>query len=126
MIRKVLNKTETKKGAHMKNKTSKNRVIKKTNLAEKAECQGICPSCENFDLCSYIHSHIPREPVYFCEEFANQGVPAITKTSKTRETVTEFQAASGKYKGLCSTCENSNDCKFPKDEAGVWFCEQYR
>ena len=110
----------------MKNHTSKNRGIKKINLAEKPEYQGICPSCENLSLCSFIHSQSLHEPVFFCEEFTSKSAPAITKTGKYRETIAGPKPTSEKYKGLCNTCENCSTCDLSKDEAGVWSCEEYR
>ena len=31
----------------------------------------------------------------------------------------------GKYKGLCSICEDRKTCTFIKPEGGVWHCEEY-
>ncbi len=29
-------------------------------------------------------------------------------------------------RGLCSNCENSGSCNYPKPEGGVWHCEEYK
>jgi hypothetical protein len=108
----------------MKSATQVNGRKKKGIVAETIEYQGICPSCENLPICSFIHSS--RKPVTFCEEFAINGTPKMANTSKKQEAVTVGRAPLGRYNGLCTTCENYNSCVFPKDEAGIWRCEEYR
>jgi len=97
---------------------------KKIIIAERIEYEGICPSCENLPLCSFTQSS--RVPVTFCEEFAISGTTKIQKAGEKQDNGAEKEAPSGRFRGLCATCDNADDCGFPKDEAGVWHCEEYR
>jgi len=108
----------------MKGSAQVNRRKKKAIVAETNTYQGICPSCENFPLCSFIHG--ARTPVTFCEEFSVNGTPKMANTSEKQGVVIEGRASLERYNGLCTTCENFNGCIFPKDEAGIWHCEEYR
>jgi hypothetical protein len=105
----------------MKSAAQVNGKKKKPAGAEDVIYQGICSSCENFPLCNYIHG--ARTPVEFCEEFAN---PQMLKTRVRPELITRDKSGSEQYKGLCATCENSGKCLYPKDDAGIWHCEEYR
>lgn len=100
------------------------RKKKKSIIVETIQYQGICPSCENFPLCNLIH--IPKLPVTFCEEFLNNGASNAAKAAKKQKRVTKGRVHLKRYNDLCSSCENSDNCIFPKDEAGVWRCEEYR
>jgi hypothetical protein len=109
----------------MKSAAQVNWKKKKDAFAETIEFLGICPSCENPPLSSYIHDS--RTPMSFCEGLANKDIPkAATKTGIKQEVITSGQVPSERYNGLCTTCEVLNDCVFPKDEAGIWHCEEYR
>ncbi|OPX94679.1 MAG: hypothetical protein A4E62_01977 [Syntrophorhabdus sp. PtaU1.Bin002] len=122
-LRKVL-KIQNEKGAPMKGATRSHEGKKKSVTTSKGEYQGICPSCENLALCSFIQNS--RQPVLFCEEFTNDGIPAVMKAGRTEKATGRRKAGSKKQKGLCATCENADGCVFPKDEAGIWHCEEYR
>ncbi len=97
---------------------------KKIIIAERIEYEGICPSCENLPLCSFTRSS--RIPVTFCEEFAIGGTTKIKKNEEKQKDEVEEKAHSERFKGLCAMCDNASDCSFPKDEAGIWHCEEYR
>lgn len=108
----------------MKHTAQVNRRKKESFVVETIGYQGICPSCENLPLCTFIHGS--RMPVTFCEEFTNNGIPKAAKAGKRQKIVTGSQAPSERFIGLCITCENRNGCCFSKDEAGIWRCEEYR
>jgi hypothetical protein len=112
------------KGAKMKSVAKAKERKKEAIMMERTGYEGICPSCENLPLCSFIHSS--RVPVTFCEEFAISGTTKIEKAEEKQVNKAEKEAHSERFKGLCATCDNANDCGFPKDEAGVWHCEEYR
>jgi hypothetical protein len=97
---------------------------KEAIIMERTGYEGICPSCENLPLCSLTRSS--RVPVTFCEEFVISGATKIEKAEKKQVNKAEKEAPSERFKGLCATCDNADDCGFPKDEAGVWHCEEYR
>lgn len=105
----------------MKSAGQANGRKKKVAVAEKIINHGICSSCENLPLCSFIHGS--RIPVEFCEEFAS---PKTEKTATRLEVVTKGTSPLERSKGLCATCENAAKCLYPKDEAGIWHCEEYR
>ncbi len=86
--------------------------------------EGICASCDNLALCTFVRGS--RQPVIFCEEFTNNGVPATSRAAEIEKSPSRGNTHSEKRKGLCATCENADSCVFPKDEAGVWHCEEYR
>lgn len=90
----------------------------------KAEYHGICPSCENFVLCSYTQGS--RESVTFCEEFISSRITTTTKFAGIHRGTHREKAYSKEYRGLCANCENLDDCVFPKDQAGIWHCENYK
>jgi len=50
----------------------------------------------------------------------------MVNAAPEQEVFTDDNALSERYKGLCATCGNVNGCIFPKDEAGIWHCEEYR
>ena len=108
----------------MKSATRSHGVKGKNVAADRDEYQGICPSCDNLALCNFIRGS--RQPVMFCEEFTIDGISATAGTNETHKTPNQENIHSEKLKGLCATCENSDGCVFPKDEAGIWHCEEYR
>lgn len=97
---------------------------KQTNLAEDGVHQGICPSCENLPLCHFLSN--TKTPVFFCEEFAANRASARVRKLEVRPAGKEGKAPPNSLKGLCATCEDAGRCIYPKDEAGVWHCEEYR
>jgi hypothetical protein len=98
--------------------------------SRKEEDPGICSSCKTATTCTYTKDF--RRPVLQCEDFDGyepRPESPIVKNiflmadSKSRSNVEEKD--SGKYKGLCSICEDRKTCTFIKPEGGVWHCEEY-
>jgi hypothetical protein len=108
----------------MKRTVQTNGKIKKTNSADAKGQQGICRSCDNFALCNFIYP--ARQSVFFCEEYACSYAPAMANIVKRQPASKKGKAPLKSYKGLCATCENIGNCLYPKDEAGIWHCEEYR
>ncbi|MCD4733849.1 hypothetical protein K8R78_06385 [bacterium] len=80
---------------------------------------GLCVTCKNVVDCVF-----PREEgkaIRFCEEFDGE-VKTESKVAKPVATKPVLNEA----KGLCRTCESFATCVFPKSEAGVWHCEEYK
>ena len=99
--------------------------------SRKEEDLGICSSCKSASTCTYTKD--PRRPVLQCEEFEGYEPRPMRPIAKNilLTTAPEFRANaeeknSGKYKGLCSICEDRKTCTFMKPEGGVWHCEEYR
>ncbi len=95
--------------------------MKKTGNADARQQQGICSSCENLSLCSFIKPI--RQPVFFCEEFTSGSDRIAPVAVKTRS---DAQVPRDTGKGLCATCDDAKTCLYPKDESGIWHCEEYR
>lgn len=108
----------------MKKNAQRNDKIKKMKSAEAKEQHGICPSCENFILCSFIYPE--KQPIFFCEEFASSSAQAISVAVNKQPAGTADQHPSEKYNGLCANCKNAHACVYPQDEAGIWQCEEYK
>ena len=74
----------------------------------------------------YAALHIVQGYLLHFEEFVISGTTKIQKTEKKQDNEAEKETLSGRFRGLCATCDNADDCSFPKDDAGVWHCEEYR
>ena len=97
---------------------------KKPSVSENSEQQDLCFSCINLNLCTFIQGS--RQPVIFCEEFADDDRTSMGVTQGTQRAVAHEEVYFENHRGLCTTCENHNDCIFSKQEGGVWHCEEYR
>lgn len=107
----------------MKKHARRNDKIKIMKSAEAKEQHGICPSCENFALCSFMY---PEKSVFFCEEFKSSSAEAVPVAVKKQHTGTADQRPREIYNGLCANCKNAHACVYPQDEAGIWQCEEYK
>ncbi|OPY81772.1 MAG: hypothetical protein A4E65_01043 [Syntrophorhabdus sp. PtaU1.Bin153] len=104
---------------------ARSHAAKKKNVTtSNGGYEGICTSCDNVALCTFIQGS--RQPVIFCEEFASNGIPVTARTAEIEQSPSQGNAYPEEQKGLCATCESSGSCVFPKDEAGIWHCEEYR
>mgnify|MGYP001566844193 CR=1 FL=1 len=93
--------------------------------------RGLCSTCRNDPTCTY-----PRDagrPVLQCQEFEGYVMTPPRTTGRDISPSTNLWVRSaaeekytGKYMGLCRSCENRGTCTFPKPEGGVWHCEEYR
>jgi len=95
--------------------------MKKTENTNARNQKGICSSCENLSLCSFIEPQ--RQPVLFCEEFSigkARTAPVVLEKKSGSPAPLEISM------GLCATCDDAKTCLYSKDEAGVWHCEEYR
>ena len=85
------------------------------------EYRGLCSTCKNASGCVFPRSI--EHPVMHCDEFDGHEGP---KTIVTPRIVTVINDEKAEFKGLCRNCENRNGCTYPKSEAGVWHCDEYR
>ena len=91
---------------------------------------GLCMTCNNAPTCYY---RATRGPALFCELFddyvppgvrtSRPEVPLSAHSSMARPTTAEEEPS--KYTGLCMNCEHRRTCTYPKQEGGVWHCEDY-
>lgn len=124
LLIKFLKNNRTERGACMKNMARMNREKKNILVSEKGGYQGLCSCCVNLTICTFIKNS--SQPVLYCEEFDDDD-------RSVREIAHPIQKARSKeksylenHKGLCVTCEHCDKCIFPKQEGGVWRCEEYR
>ncbi len=108
----------------MKSNAHVNDEMKKTGSAGAKKQQGICSSCDNLSLCSFTQP--VRQPVYFCEEFTSGPVRTAPVAVEKKSGAPAVIAAREGRRGLCATCDDVESCMYPKDEAGIWHCEEYR
>jgi len=108
----------------MKSIAHTNNEMKKVDSAEAKKQKSICSSCDNLSLCSFAQP--VRQPVFYCEEFTSDLVrTAMVAVEKKPGAPTVIVACDGRP-GLCATCDDAVACLYPKDEAGIWHCEEYR
>ena len=92
---------------------------------------GLCPTCNNSPVC--VYRKMRGFDALFCEMFDGygfpregeyrEGNPAPPRGATRAEPRTP---AAETLTGLCSNCENRNECTYPRPEGGVWHCEEYR
>jgi len=96
------------------------------NSPPKAKRPGLCKTCKNAAFCVY-RSQRGFDALY-CEMFENK--PDTDRHYGTDPIITEVSRYSKKMeqrlcKGLCTNCDNFENCQLPKPEEGVWHCEEY-
>ncbi len=96
------------------------------NSPLKAERPGLCMTCNNAPDCVY-RSQRGFDALY-CETYDCYAV--VTNNSNdslyTEPIIASVTPPQHPAKGLCSNCDNYEDCFLPKPEEGVWHCEEYR
>ena len=96
-------------------------------MDEAKKYQGLCTTCKNAPTCTFIRNQ--DVPIVQCEEFECETAPKkefVEKDCPPKIILSKIDKKDeGKYKGLCSDCENRKECTFPKQEGGVWHCEEY-
>ncbi|MDD5476577.1 MAG: hypothetical protein PHU03_08740 [Syntrophales bacterium] len=102
---------------------TKNEMRKKSESEERGQ-RSICPSCENFSQCGFRNHS--SDPVFYCEEFTSgfsRAMPAAPEKGPGGKAPLHDRE---KLIGLCANCDNADACLYPKYEAGIWHCEEYR
>ena len=93
------------------------------------EYNDLCTTCNYRPDCVRRKRH--GKPVLYCEEFDDYQPPR-KKVQRgfaeydSQEKVEISRLASERSLGLCSFCENRDSCTIPKNEGGIWHCEEYR
>ncbi len=85
---------------------------------------GLCATCNHSLSCTFRRS--VESPVLYCEEFdcSSPSVPQVPHLTAVPAPEPRENSSSGLL-GLCSNCEGRDSCTLPKDEGGVWHCEEY-
>ena len=96
-------------------------------MLNEIERQSLCSTCDLDPGCTFVRDKDKRPPNLYCEEFTcNNSRP----TKKVVRDIPPIRARKkdnpNNFCGLCSDCENSNACVFPKPEGGIWHCEEYQ
>ena len=101
------------------------------NSPLKAERPGLCMRCNNAPDCVY-RSQRGFDAIY-CEMYdcypmtvvssdgPDDTEPIITSVKPVSQIMTQPLGI-----GLCSNCDNFENCLLPRPEEGVWHCEEYR
>lgn len=91
---------------------------------------GLCSNCSNASNCTFPRNS--GRPISQCEEFDGLRDRKPNNPGKTNRPSNPFSELKpeeknpGKDLGLCRNCENRDTCKFPRQEGGIWHCEEYR
>ena len=97
-------------------------------MIEDNKYLNICSTCKNVADCTFQNDR--PKPVLYCEEFEIDISLSAKIAGKEKPLPTALVDAededSGKFIGLCSTCDNRRTCVFPKPEGGIWHCEEYQ
>jgi hypothetical protein len=102
----------------------------KNPRAAETAGSGLCAGCAHDPDCSFPRD--PRHPIYSCEEVEVVKLEPV-KPRKVASAGTSRGAPASPAsarpisydKGLCSDCANAPTCTFPRQEGGVWHCEEY-
>ena len=97
-------------------------------MSRRTEPPGICRTCRSGMTCELIST--ANEPVLQCEQF--EPVAPVIRSTPKRPAGSLLRAAeqsdsdSSGHLGLCRSCQNRDGCTYPRQEAGVWHCEEYQ
>ena len=96
------------------------------NAPAKAERPGLCMTCKNAPDCVYRAQR--GFDAQYCETYECYSIPTdISKNDlDTEPIITSVTPRQNPAKGLCSNCDNFENCVLPKPEEGIWHCEEYR
>ena len=85
---------------------------------------GLCTNCDEAELCCL--RLLVKKPVIHCEEYKCTTVqPNTSDRCRAPDLALAQSAPSDPTPGLCSNCDHADNCRLPKSEAGVWYCEEY-
>jgi hypothetical protein len=95
--------------------------------------RGLCVVCRADADCAF--SRRPGSPVLACEEFDGLEV-AKAKGDNVSQGRNESRGETGEREqsqkpnrsrqGLCRDCRIYDSCVYPKNEGGIWRCEEYQ
>lgn len=94
---------------------------------EAAPAQGLCRTCDNRAECTFTQT---GAKVLNCDEldYPPSG-PDLQARSEAPDPCPGPDASwvddRDNLIGLCRTCENRFDCRYPKPAGGVWNCDEF-
>jgi hypothetical protein len=87
---------------------------------------GLCASCCHTEYCTFPRS--PERPVIQCDEFSANSSYTKEPVRKNR-LLLKFKPFVSTHNmeagGLCRSCVEFPNCRFPKTSAGSIFCDEY-
>jgi hypothetical protein len=89
------------------------------------KAQGLCLNCAHSPDCALMLTKKALQGIQFCEEYETVHLAAAVPLSGNPSKGLIQRTPPG-IPGLCSNCDQYPVCSFPKPEAGVWHCEEYR
>jgi hypothetical protein len=96
-----------------------------TTMPELITLRGICGVCALGGDCELINGF--ETPVKHCEEFEPD--PSLVREMVSLAILQRASVAPvsdpEKHMGLCKNCDHRENCAFPRNEGGVWYCEEY-
>jgi hypothetical protein len=91
-------------------------------MQQSLELKGICGVCALLHDCERARDL--KAPLMTCEKLEpNPGL--VSEMVNFFLESTNPYSGSGNRLGLCSNCDHRVDCTLPKNEGGVWHCEEY-
>lgn len=99
--------------------------------AVTAFAKGLCAQCNLASTCTFPRNE--NRPIVACEEFDGEGKPqklrlvgALLSSVDARSGAETSSGANVRHeRGLCSTCEKRESCTFPRQDGGVWQCDEF-
>jgi len=85
------------------------------------EHKGICALCVHADYCTFPGSI--NKSITYCDEW--EGYETKPRYSKAKKVIKPYKKEE-KYQGLCRYCAQRESCTYPKNDGGVWVCDDYR
>jgi len=96
-------------------------------MARTASALGICCTCNSVDTCTSRATW--AGPVFHCEEYDDRvEIPRREPPRRDRSEESHSAPSAGPAagrSGLCMNCRHNETCGFPRQEGGVWHCEEY-
>lgn len=91
-------------------------------MPRSLELKGVCGVCALVDTCDRAKDL--NAPLTTCDKLEPEPSLVSEVVNRFLEAVNP-QLVSANHLGLCANCDNRADCTFPKNEGGVWHCEEY-
>jgi hypothetical protein len=82
----------------------------------------LCMSCDHAPICMYRANS--SRTMSRCEYFRQKSNSPPGSQHNEFGYGNKLQSSNG-FLGLCSSCENRQQCTFQKAKDGVWHCEEY-
>ena len=86
---------------------------------------GLCVTCNNGSFCVFRKKR--GFDAIYCDTFDISSLNGKGRVAVIFDEIkSSVKKTNGEVLGLCSNCENYDNCTLPKPDGGVWHCEEYR